>query len=404
MMNGYEIFAQGLGLSTPWEVIDVAFRGDGIDKELHITIKCERRTKFEYNDEVCSIYDHQYRSWRHVNFFSHKCYIHCDVPRIKTKDKSVILVDVPWAEPGSSFVLLFEMYVLKLIDGGMSVSGAAKLVGVTYGIIHRIIKRHVILALVTQPLEPVKKMSVDETSSKKGHEYLTIVADRERKKVVGISEGRSSESLGKALEEMEFRGSPRELVRSVTLDMSRPYISTISNEMGQARMIFDRFHLTYNLNKEIDRIRIRESKEYKELKKTKYIWLKNNENLTEDQREKLDEINGMYLHIGTAYRFKELFKEIFDNAKNDSRLKPLNDWMQEVERAQIPELTRFVNMLKSHWYGIKTYFNEVSTNAYAERVNLKIQEIKRIAKGYRNMFNYKMMIYFHLGDLKIITH
>jgi transposase len=403
-MKEYEIFAQGLGLSTPWEVKDIAFRENKEDRELHITIQCQRGTKFEFMEELCSIYDHQNRTWRHVNFFSHKCYIHCEVPRIKTKAGNVMLVDVPWAEPGSSFVLLFEMYVLSMIRGGMSVSGIGKLVGENYGVIHRIVKRHVMQAIGLQHLEPVQQMSVDETSSQKGHKYLTIISDRQRKKVVGIGEGKDRESLQSAIEEMEFRGASREKVKSVTMDMSRPYISVITDQMSQAKIIFDRFHLTYNLNKEIDRIRKRESKEYSELRKTKYIWLKNNENLTAEQRYKLEQIQGKYLHIGTAYRYKELFREVMDNAKIDTRLKPLNQWIKAVENEKIPELTRFVNMLKSHWYGIKTYFKEAATNAYAERVNLKIQEIKRIAKGYRNMFNYKMMIYFHLGGLNINTH
>jgi transposase len=73
--------------------------------------------------------------------------------------------------------------------------------------------------------------------------------------------------------------------------------------------------------------------------------------------------------------------------------------MKEAWASGIQPIRQFVNMLRNHWYGIKTYFKKLSTNAFAERVNLKIQEIKRIAKGYRNINNYKMMIYLHLGGL-----
>ena len=58
-------------------------------------------------------------------------------------------------------------------------------------------------------------------------------------------------------------------------------------------------------------------------------------------------------------------------------------------------------MLNKHWYGIKSYFKRLATNAYAERVNLKIQEIKRIAKGFGNPHNFMTMIYFHLGGLDL---
>jgi transposase len=60
-------------------------------------------------------------------------------------------------------------------------------------------------------------------------------------------------------------------------------------------------------------------------------------------------------------------------------------------------------MLKDYWYGIKAYFKQVASNAFAERVNLKIQEIMRTAKGYRNIQNFMTMIYFHLGGLDLKT-
>lgn len=65
--------------------------------------------------------------------------------------------------------------------------------------------------------------------------------------------------------------------------------------------------------------------------------------------------------------------------------------------SSIVPMQKFVNTINAHWYGVETYFDKIQTNAFAERVNLKIQEIKRIAKGYRNTNNLFAMIYFHLG-------
>lgn len=174
-------------------------------------------------------------------------------------------------------------------------------------------------------------------------------------------------------------------------------------EMLNADIIFDRFHLTYILYKAIDKIRRREQSRYIELTRTKYLWLKNNPNLKPNQQALIAELSSKYKDIGSAYQLKEMFREVFDNAQVDSRLKWLNQWMKLAWATEIVELQRFVNMLKRHWYGIKTYFKYLDTNAYAERVNLKIQEIKRLAKGYRNTENYKVMIYFHLGGLKLIN-
>jgi transposase len=121
--------------------------------------------------------------------------------------------------------------------------------------------------------------------------------------------------------------------------------------------------------------------------------------LKDSQKELIADLSSQYKTIGEAYRLKELFREVLNHAQEDPRLKWLNAWMKEAWASGIQPIRQFVNMLRNHWYGIKTYFKKLSTNAFAERVNLKIQEIKRIAKGYRNINNYKMMIYLHLGGL-----
>ena len=93
-----------------------------------------------------------------------------------------------------------------------------------------------------------------------------------------------------------------------------------------------------------------------------------------------------------------------DNAVNDKKLKWLNGWMKQAWESGIEEMQEYVKLLSDHWYGIKTYFNKMANNGFAERVNLTIQEIKRIAYGYRNIENYKIMIYLRLGKLNLTTH
>lgn len=398
-MTDIEIFTQALELGTPWEVQEVYFRETGSKKVLHIHVGYKKGSRFHYEGEEYTVYDHQERTWRHFNFFQHECFLHARVPRVKTEEGKVRLIQVPWAEQGSSFTLLFERSVLELVLNGMNVSNAGKTIGIGAGQVHRIIKRKVVDALMDQDLGKVQELSIDETSSKKGHNYLTILCDREAKKVVGIGVGKEMGSVEEALQEMEFRGASREDVRCISMDMWRAYIAAANEKMRQAEIVFDRFHLAYNLNRAIDRIRRMEQRKFSDLKRTKYLWLKNYQNLNDDQKELITDLSNQYKDIGEAYRLKELFREVFDHAQEDTRLKWLNAWMKEAWASGIQPICQFVNMLKDHWYGIKTYFKKLATNAFAERVNLKIQEIKRIAKGYRNMNNYKMMVYLHLGGL-----
>ena len=398
-MDELPIFTAALELESPWFIKSVKFEGEGLSKILHIEVDHKKRVKFKYESKSYPVYDHQNRSWKHLNFFQHECLLHARVPRVKTADGSVRLIEVPWAKPGSSFTLLFEQLVLDVVKEGMSCSAAGRHLGIGGKRITGIIGRYVGHALATQTLKPVKEMSVDETSSKKGHNYLTILADRKAKKVVGVSEGKDKIAFTEALMDMEIRGADRKKVKTITMDMSRSYIAGVNEQLPQADIVFDRFHIIKKLTEAVDKIRRTEQREYDELKNSRYLWLRNNSNLSEEQRQRVDYLGDTYPNIGLAYRLKELLKKVLDDAYHDQKLTPLNQWMKLAWESGLEPIQKFVNMLKNHWYGVKSYFKKLATNAYAERINLKIQEIKRTAKGYRNIHNFIVMIYFHLGRL-----
>ena len=202
-----------------------------------------------------------------------------------------------------------------------------------------------------------------------------------------------------------MRGADKDKVRSVTLDMSKSYIAACELYMPKADMVFDRFHIVKKLNEAIDDMRREEQKQVRaELKNTRYLWLKKTSTLSENQRQRLDELQQDFPRLGQAYGLKELFREVFDKAKILKHLKPLNLWIKKAWKTDIKQIQDFVNMLHAHWYGIKTYFKRLANNASAEGVNLQIQEIKRIARGYRNKQNFILMIYFKLGGLNLGIH
>ena len=404
-MEGIELFTAALGLQAPWMISQVELkRSTGTKKELHIFLSHKKMVRFEYEEKWYPVYDHQRRIWKHLNFFEHECYLHADVPRVKTEGGKVKLVQIPWAYTGSSFTLLFENHVKELVAKGVSANGTGQLLNIGGKRIFGIIQRHVSLALANQALASVKEASVDEVSSKKGHKYLTVISDRSNKKVVGISAGKDELAMSNALIDMQVRGAEKEKIKSITMDMSRSFIAGARNELPQAVIIFDRFHIAKLLNEAVDKIRRQEQAQYKELKKSRYLWLKNNSNLSQEKKKKVAYLSESYPTIGLAYRCKELFREVMNDAYSNKLLKPINEWMKMAWATGLEPIMNFVNTLRNHWYGIKSYFKHLATNAFAERVNLKIQEIKRVAKGYRNINNFILMIYFHLGGLDLKTH
>ncbi len=402
-MNDLSIFTEALGLPAPWYIERVHFEevGDKQILNICICIQHERRVKFGHWGKAYPVHDHQDRTWKHLNFFQRECCLHARAPRVKLEDGGTRLVGVPWSDPGSSFTLLFDQEALKLVKGGMGAVRAGMHLNITGKRVFGILRRYVGEALPAQGLAPVKELSVDGTSSRKGHNCLTILSDREHKKVVGASTGRDKEAFSQALTDMGLRGAGREAVRTVTMGMSPSHISAVRETMGQADIVFDRFHIAKKMNEAVDKIRREGQLRYKELKKSRYLWLYSHDKLNDGQRRKVGLLSRACPNIGEAHRLKELLREVLDSAFQSQRVTPLNEWTREAWDSGLGPVREFVGMLRKHWHGVKAYFKKLAANAYAERVNLKIQEIKRLAKGYRNPHNFVIMIYFHLGGLNL---
>jgi transposase len=130
-MDELPIFTAALGIEAPWHIKCVYFETVDDQSQLFIEVAHRRRTRFECQGEKYPVYNHQKRRWRHLNFFQHECYLYGEIPRVKTCEGNVLLVDVPWAKPGSSFTLLFEQLVLAQIKGGMSARSAGSLMGIS---------------------------------------------------------------------------------------------------------------------------------------------------------------------------------------------------------------------------------------------------------------------------------
>ncbi|MDX1909329.1 MAG: ISL3 family transposase [Bacteroidia bacterium] len=315
------IFTAALGLSSPWKIVRIEFSEA---QALHIYVSHPRGSRFEFEGRLYPVYDHQERTWRHLNFFEHTCYLHAAVPRVRTHEGETCLVAVPWASGGSSFTLLFEHHAMSLVRGGMSIYRAGLALAIDGRRILGIIRNRVHYALATQPLAPVEELSVDETSRARGHDYLTILSDREAKKVVGIAPGKDQAAMSNALIDMEVRGADSEAVKTVTMDMSPSFIAGAEAHLPDAGIVFDRLHIVKQLNEALDKVRRSEQAQHKEeLKKTRYLWLRNNPQLKPDQQARVATLAEAYPTLGQAYRLKELLRDILDQAAQDQSLKPL---------------------------------------------------------------------------------
>lgn len=179
-INSKEIFSLALNLQPPWFIKDIMLeKGDSkLFGRLTIQIDFEKGARFTMSDgQEYSAYDTEIKTWQHLNFFEHECFISARVPRVQDNENSVLTVQVPWSRPGSGFTLLFEAFAMLLIEKEMPVNKVAKTVRVTAPRLWRVFNYWIKKAIAKDNVSSVEQIGIDETSSRKGHNYVTVTVD-----------------------------------------------------------------------------------------------------------------------------------------------------------------------------------------------------------------------------------
>ena len=400
-MNSDALFGMALGLQAPWKITDVTFKtNDTARRELHLRIGFVTGSKFKDEAGIdCAVHDTIERQWQHLNFFEHHCFLHCKVPRITTSEGKVRTVDVPWARAQSGFTLLFEAFALALIEREMPVTRVAQILGVHPQRIWTVFDHWVGKARANDDPSSIRRLGVDETSSKKGHSYVTIGVDLDAPRVIHATEGKGKQCMQSIAWHLIKKGVTPEQIEQLSMDLSPAFIAGAAESFPKASITFDRFHVVKLLNEAMNKVRIDERKEHAALKNHKYTFLKNKEALSDKKRQALEEMITLYPTLGVAYRLKELFNDLWTMPDKPAANAFLNDWCAQVEKAKISAFQKFANTLRAHWSGIIHFVESNITNAILESINSKIQLAKRRARGFRNVKNYINMIYFLCGRL-----
>ena len=401
-MNSTTLFSMALGLQSPWQVNDISFAAEeSKQRELHLHIGFPRGSRFpDETGAACPVHDTVEREWQHLNFFEHHCYLHCGVPRIKTSDGKVVTVNVPWSRPGSGFTLLFEAFAMALIEREMPVSRVAEILGVNPQRVWTLFNHWIEKARKSDDVSSITQLGVDETSSRKGHKYVTLGVDLEKSRVIHACTGKGKATLKSIQQRLESKGVAAAQITQLSMDLSPAFIAGAAESFPAAAITFDRFHVVKLLNEAMDKVRKVERLEHDDLKGHKYTFLKNRQNLTDKQEKSLTDMIELYPNLGKAYRLKVLFNDLWEMPGKELATAFLTDWCDEVEEAKIPAFMAFAKMVKGHWSGIIHFVESRITNGILEGINSKVQLAKRRARGYRNTDNFINMIYFLCGKMK----
>jgi len=397
MKNSEQIFAIALGLEKPWNIERVVFNKE--NSQLDIYLSFTRGFKFMMDDEQeYTAHDTTQRTWQHLDFFQHKCYLHAKVPKVKQADGKIKTYPVPWARKGSGFTLLFEAFSMLLIENEMPVNKVAKVVKVYPNRLWNVFNYWISKAHKEDIICDLDKIGFDETSVRKGHDYVTTMVDLKERRVLFATEGKGANCIGKSIEYLDKKLVDIDAINQVCIDMSPAFISGCLKYLPDAAITFDKFHVMKEVNKAMDELRKLERIGNEMLKKHKYTFLKNK--LSPKIKEERDFLLEMYPKLGEGYRLKYLFKEFWDFTDKEEAESYLAFWCDIAEDSGIFPFQKAVKTIKAHWSGIINYIESRINNGILEGLNSKIQLAKKRARGYRNTQNFINMIYFTCGKLK----
>ena len=401
-MNEKDLFGLALGLVLPWYIEKVEFDAPG--KRLDLFLDFKRGSRFPCPEcgEPSPVYDTAERTWRHLDFFQHKAYLTARAPRTDCPKCGVKQAAVPWARPGSGFTLLFEALVLCLAKE-MTVTAAAELASVNQMSVWRILERYVEEAVKAADLSDVKAVGIDECSKQKGHKYITTFCDLDKSRVVYVAEGRGSDTLEAFAGHLDAKDVDPGQIEEVCCDMWPAYLSGIEENLPEAAVTFDRYHVMAKMNKAVDEVRRLEAKEEFLLKETRYIWLKNPENLTRKQRLKLNSVKEQDLKTVRAYHIKLALQRLWEFTYMAAASKYLKKWYFWATHSRLEPVVEVAKLIKRHEEGILRFLKSRITNGIVEGLNSKIKTALKRAYGFKSFNYYRTIIYLVAGKLNLPT-
>lgn len=401
-MKPEELFAQALFIRSPWFVQEIDL--DIKKGELNILIDFERGSEFEYEDKELGIkgqfkaYDTTEKTWRHLNFFQYKCYLTAHVPRVNLGNGKVRQVTTPWEGESSGFTLMFEAFALELLKL-LPVHQVCGLLDTYDNKLWKMMHTYTEKARETEDYSTVQRIGVDETAARRGHDYVSLFVDLDQKRTIFVTEGKGSETVEAFAQDLQQHQGQPEQIKEVACDMSPAFIKGVTEQLPEAYIVFDHFHVIKIINEAVDKVRKQEAATNPLLRSTRYIFLKNRQNHTIRQKETIDQLSLRALNLKTvkAYHMKEAFQQIYNETNPESFLKLLNKWYFWATHSRLEPMKQAAYTIKRHWYGIINWVYFKIDNGILEGFNSIFQAAKAKARGYKSTKTIITIIYMLTG-------
>jgi transposase len=245
------------------------------------------------------------------------------------------------------------------------------------------------------------RVGMDETSKSRGHDYVSLFVDFEERKVVFATPGKDAATVERFSQDLlAHQGDPQK-VQEVCCDMSPAFINGVEQHLPNAQFTFDKFHVMKIINDAVDQVRREEQKLRPELKHSRYVWLKNPQNLKAAQSRQLEQLDVKRLNLKTAraYHIRLNFQEFWQQPPEQAE-DFLKKWYFWTTHSRLEPMIEAARTIKRHWQGVLRWFTSQINNGILEGINSLVQAAKARARGYRSARNLIIMIYLLAGKVK----
>jgi transposase len=406
-MDDKRLYQQILGLGEPWVVDRVELDLAEGRVDVFVTHSATATWRCPHCLKVCALHDHAAeRSWRHLDTCQLRTFLHARTPRVDCDEHGVCNVSLPWAEPGSHFTRLMEAFVIDVLGHCRNIKSAAALAGLSWDACANVMGRAVARGLRRREPRAASLLSVDEKRYRRGHVYATIVADADRGVVLEVTDGHKAESLAAF-----YRGlSPdqRGAIRAVAMDMHAPYVAATRDHLpdGEARIVFDRFHVMKHVNEALERVRVGEHRELRAsgndtLERARQMLLWADENRPAKYDDPMTRLRQQDLRTGTAWAMKENLRRLWHCPTIPAAREHFAAWSRWVADSAIKPMQHLARRLTARLDPIIRFCQHPITTAISEGLNSQIANAQHRAAGYRSFPRLRQAILFFCGGLDL---
>lgn len=319
------------------------------------------------------------------------------VQRVQCNRCSVVRqVRLPFAEPKRTYTKSFARYVLELCRL-MTIEDVAQHLGVSWDLVKGIHKRHLRKHYGRPRLKGLRRIAIDEVSTRRGRRYLSIVLDLESGAIVFVGEGRSSDSLEPFWRRLRRSGAQ---IEAVATDMLPAYVHAVGEHLPGAALVFDRFHVVRLYNETLTRLRRDLQREAEQMQKdvlkgTRWLLLKNPENLdgSRGELQRLRRALELNRPLATAYYLKDDLRQLWEQPDKQTARQYLAGWLERARASGIALVQKFARTLQAHQWGILAWYDHRISTGPLEGTNNKIKTLQRKAYGYRDDEYFRLRLH-----------